>query len=174
MLVSPKCVWFSNKEFGIVWNILQVKIYDKLILDEYSFIDDCEQLNKNIAINNTLPNSKKNHDYENDERYKKYFRMLKMGVPKGGVQHKMVNDGLDPSILDKKEEVEQKREKEQQTRPPNPFASNKITPSMLLGIKLTKAKPVEKVVKKENKHFNPLISLDEIKSIRNRLNKINN
>jgi hypothetical protein len=32
--------------------------------------------------------------------YKKYFDMLKMGLPKGAAQQKMVKDGKDPSILD--------------------------------------------------------------------------
>lgn len=29
-----------------------------------------------------------------------FFRMLKVGVPKGGVKQKMRSEGLDPSVLD--------------------------------------------------------------------------
>ena len=29
-----------------------------------------------------------------------YFKMLKMGVPKGGVKQKMRSEGVDPSVLD--------------------------------------------------------------------------
>ena len=195
MLISPKCVWFSSKEFGIVWNILQVKIYDRLILDEYSFIDENVETPK---IKNISQNKGTLYDYENDERYKKYFRMIKMGVPKGGVQHKMVNDGLDPSILDYN--INQKQNKlpehtnknnilneicnkitlnkikpqrcENNKKTPLNITKNIITKDMILGVKLNKSKPVKKTIVNDNKHFNPLISLDEIKSIRKGLTKI--
>ena len=29
-----------------------------------------------------------------------YFKMLKMGVPKGGVKQKMRSEGVDPAVLD--------------------------------------------------------------------------
>ena len=32
--------------------------------------------------------------------YAKYFKMLKMGLPKGAVQNKMMKDDLDPAVLD--------------------------------------------------------------------------
>jgi hypothetical protein len=34
------------------------------------------------------------------EEYQKYFKMLKMGLPKGAAQQQMVKDGKDPAILD--------------------------------------------------------------------------
>jgi hypothetical protein len=34
------------------------------------------------------------------EEYKPYFKMLKMGLPKGAAQQKMIKDGKDPAILD--------------------------------------------------------------------------
>ena len=37
---------------------------------------------------------------KDDPRYVPYLRMLKMGIPKGAVQHKMVQKGLHPEILD--------------------------------------------------------------------------
>lgn len=37
---------------------------------------------------------------KDDERFAKYFRMLKVGLTKDAVKHKMVQDGLDPDILD--------------------------------------------------------------------------
>jgi hypothetical protein len=35
-----------------------------------------------------------------DSRYEKYFKMLKMGIPKPAVMHQMTADGLDPTVLD--------------------------------------------------------------------------
>eukprot|EP00968_Pinguiococcus_pyrenoidosus_P019333 scaffold2094_cov239-Pinguiococcus_pyrenoidosus.AAC.7 len=37
---------------------------------------------------------------KDDERFQKYFKMLKSGVPKAAVAHKMQSDGVDPSALD--------------------------------------------------------------------------
>eukprot|EP00986_Skeletonema_menzelii_P020891 scaffold32620_cov131-Skeletonema_menzelii.AAC.3 len=35
-----------------------------------------------------------------DEKYQKYFKMLKMGLPMGAVKNAMTRDGLDPDIMD--------------------------------------------------------------------------
>ena len=35
-----------------------------------------------------------------DAKYIKYFKMMKMGLPKDAVQHAMARDQLDPAILD--------------------------------------------------------------------------
>jgi hypothetical protein len=37
---------------------------------------------------------------KDDEEYQKYFKMMKMGLPKGAAQNSMVKDGKDPAILD--------------------------------------------------------------------------
>jgi hypothetical protein len=37
---------------------------------------------------------------ENHPVYEKYFRMLKMGLPRGAALNKMIQDGVEPSILD--------------------------------------------------------------------------
>lgn len=194
MLISPKCIWFTNKDFGIVWNILQVKIYDKLILDEYSFIDDDQKQdqNQNENKNHTQTQQYVDKDLENDERYKKYFRMLKMGVPSGAVKHKMTTDGINPGILDGNTDPLPEKPKNNilkelcnkitlnkinsEKNNKSVFTTSKktiITRDMILGVKLNKSKPVKKKIVKDNKHFNPLISLDEIKSIRRGLTKIN-
>ena len=34
------------------------------------------------------------------EDYKEYFKMLKMGLPKGAVKQKMKKDGKNPDVLD--------------------------------------------------------------------------
>ena len=37
---------------------------------------------------------------KDDPKYAKYFKMLKMGLPKGAVQNAMTRDGEDPTIMD--------------------------------------------------------------------------
>ena len=37
---------------------------------------------------------------EEDEKYQKYFKMLKVGMPMPAVQHAMTRDGLDPAVMD--------------------------------------------------------------------------
>ncbi|XP_018572628.1 WASH complex subunit 3 isoform X2 [Anoplophora glabripennis] len=40
-----------------------------------------------------------------DPRFKKFFKMLQFGVPEPAVKLKMQNDGVDPSILDKPNDI---------------------------------------------------------------------
>ncbi|XP_019872828.1 WASH complex subunit 3 [Aethina tumida] len=40
-----------------------------------------------------------------DPRYKKFFKMVQFGVPEPAVKLKMKNEGIDPSILDKPNDV---------------------------------------------------------------------
>ena len=47
-------------------------------------------------IRSSAPNKKNSED----ERYSKYFKMLKMGVPLQAVKNKMKQEGLDDSVLD--------------------------------------------------------------------------
>merc|ERR1712127_1001181 len=37
---------------------------------------------------------------KDDPEFEKYFKMLKMGLPMGAVQHAMTRDGKDPTIMD--------------------------------------------------------------------------
>ena len=76
LLIMPQFLWTNNKVAGIVWNILQMKIYSKPILDTYSFIDDEVNIDK-------------------------YIKMMKCGVPIQGIKNKMSLEQLDPVLLDK-------------------------------------------------------------------------
>ena len=181
-LITPKCIWKSKTHFGINWDILQVKIYDKLVLYEYSFLEeDISESNYN--------------QYTNDEKYKKYFRMLKMGVPIAGVKQKIIQDNLDPSVLDNNNTIKNKPKtcmsmtnnlsmnqirgslldsiKKSKLNPKTNLKTinnnNKnntsdliITQAMILGVKLNKTIKTGKVKEKSNKHLNPLISLEAI------------
>jgi len=51
---------------------------------------EAKEMDKN---NSKLDNSK-------NPKYTKYFKMLNMGIPRGAVENKMKQDGIDPSILD--------------------------------------------------------------------------
>jgi hypothetical protein len=59
--------------------------------------------------NKPLPRKKKAKAAEPEEpqiplkdmpQFAPYFKMLKMGLPKGAVKHKMTKEGLDPAVLD--------------------------------------------------------------------------
>ena len=76
LLIIPQFLWTNNNVAGIVWNILQMKIYSKPMLDIYSFIDD-------------------------DINIDKYIKMMKCGVPIQGIKNKMALEQLDPGLLDK-------------------------------------------------------------------------
>ena len=76
LLIIPQFVWTNSSSYGIVWNILQMKIYSKPMLDIYSFIDD-------------------------DINIDKYIKMIKCGVPACAVKNKMKQDNIDSSLLNK-------------------------------------------------------------------------
>ena len=62
--------------------------------------------------------------------YAKYFKMLKMGLPKASVIHKMKGDGIDETIIDRDPEelveVESKGEKEVKSEEPSKSEAKKI------------------------------------------------
>ena len=80
LLIIPQFLWKndSNNSSGIVWNILQIKVYSKPILDTYSFIDD--DININID---------------------KYVKMFRCGVPATAIKNKMTLDNIDSNLLNK-------------------------------------------------------------------------
>ena len=77
LLIIPQFLWTNNKVAGIVWNILQIKIYSKPMLDTYSFID------------------------EDEVNIEKYIKMIKCGVPTQAIKIKMSLEKIDPILLDK-------------------------------------------------------------------------
>jgi len=77
LLIIPQFLWTNNKVAGIVWNILQIKIYSKPMLDTYSFID------------------------EDEVNIEKYIKMIRCGVPVQAIKIKMSSEQIDPILLDK-------------------------------------------------------------------------
>jgi len=55
---------------------------------------------------------------KDDPKYVKYFKMMKMGLPKEAAKHAMVRDGLDPSILDMDPEKSISSQESEDTGPP--------------------------------------------------------
>lgn len=76
LLIIPQFLWTNNEVAGIVWNILQMKIYSKPMLDTYSFIDDEVNIDK-------------------------YVKMIRCGVPIQAIKNKMSLEKIDPVLLDK-------------------------------------------------------------------------
>lgn len=69
---------------------------------------------------------------KDDPKYKKYFKMLKKGVPRGAVEQKMSVDGLDPAILGSNQKQPDSNSMEVSGDPVHPWRSPMINPSMLL------------------------------------------
>ena len=79
-------IWFYNDTFGLTINLLQIKLDMPIMMKVYSF-----------SNGNSYENS-----YKNNPKYKKYFKMLDMGIPIFVVKQKMTLNGLDPNVLDGK------------------------------------------------------------------------
>ena len=161
LLLYPSSIWTNKSHYGIKWEIAQVKLYQKTILNTYSFIDDSLDSNTNTDLNNNTIN------YKTHPKYQKYFKMISKGVPKEAVKHKMRIDNLDPCVLDNNFEEK-------------PNISNKleiVKPNFLNELKLSNIKnlkKVEQITKNEipKQTTIPLISLNEIKDILGNLKKI--
>ena len=108
LLMSPTKIWLNGNKYGVFWEVLQVKIYPKTILNRYMFLDDVSdssvfgESTTDFVSSSSLESFKAipNNNYKSHPIYFKYFDMLKKGVPKGAVKNKMLMDNIDPNILD--------------------------------------------------------------------------
>lgn len=114
------------------------------------------------------------------EYLEKYFKMIKMGIPRPAVKHKMVMCGLNPDLLDNPSSGNNVNASNTLTSSSGPV---KITDAMLATVSLKKAVvedpeerrkrlAKEKAKSAGGKGFE--VNLDEILAIRNRLNKTGN
>lgn len=78
---------------GAVQNAIERDGEDPTIMDLDPEKSVASQLNKEEEVDDGPP-------LKDDPKYSKYFKMLKMGLPKGAVQNAMERDGEDPSIMD--------------------------------------------------------------------------
>jgi hypothetical protein len=89
LLLSPVKIWINKEKYGVLWEVLQIKIYPKATLNHYMFIDEDTQIT-----------AAKQDFITCHPKYKKYFDMKKKGVPTQAVKNKMLMEGVDPELLD--------------------------------------------------------------------------
>jgi hypothetical protein len=153
LLIIPQFLWTNNEVSGIVWNILQMKIYSKPMLDIYSFIDDEVNIDK-------------------------YVKMIRCGVPVQAIKNKMCQDKIDPVLLDKFVPTEllskpvyvsnyktpiKLKEKTLEV-PNNEF---RMTLDVLKNIKLKKT--TVKKIPLPFTHMNPFVNPEELQAMKNKI-----
>ena len=82
-ILHLESIWVYNKSFGINWYIVQAEVKLPDILQSYCFDNNMDQ-----------------DVISNHEIYKKFFKMINLGVPKEAVKLKMKLEGLDSDIID--------------------------------------------------------------------------
>lgn len=80
-LIHLESFWVWNDSYGFNWYGVQCEIKKPYSPSSYAF------KNENSSI-------------EENPVYKKYFRMINVGIPREAVKNKMKLEGIDPSILD--------------------------------------------------------------------------
>ena len=81
-ILHLESIWVYKKSYGINWYIVQAEIKLPNIFHSYIF-----------------DNTKSNDSISNHQDYKKFFKMVNMGVPKEAVKIKMNMEGLDGEII---------------------------------------------------------------------------
>jgi hypothetical protein len=136
-ILHLESIWVYKKSYGINWYIVQAEIKLPDIFHSYMF----DNYESNDIISQHVD-------------YNKFFKMVKMGVPKEAVKNKMDMEGLDgeiiflePTTLSK---IALKKNREMLNRsipppPPPPISLNmrtinKINSNDLISIKLKKVK----------------------------------
>lgn len=140
IIVNLSNIWSNNNFSGISWKALQIMVYPKIIIKEFSFIE--EEVNTNIE----LPNI--------------YYKMIKNRIPLMAVKHKMSMDNVDENII--KLIIEENRDKFV-PKVENKLNTLKINPFELQEVKLKKIEPNPKIKFKSSTNPLSLINLNDIK-----------
>jgi hypothetical protein len=159
LLIIPQFLWTNNNVSGIVWNILQMKIYSKPMLETYSFIDDEVNIDK-------------------------YVKMIRCGVPVQAIKNKMCQEKIDPVLLDKflpKDSLnipslltiqipipnlkQIHKEKKQSNSPNN--NEFRMTLDQLKNIKLKKTN--HKKITQSFTHMNPFVNPNELQVMKHKI-----
>jgi hypothetical protein len=87
-LIQISNIWLNKEtsQYGIIWNISQIKLYSNLIYSPYDY--SFHEENTNDFVSETNP------------KYKQYFFMLKIGLGKEAVKHKLKKDNIDTKIIE--------------------------------------------------------------------------
>mgnify|MGYP006129601939 CR=1 FL=1 len=162
LLICPQFLWLTNdaygsNTYGIRWNIQQMKIYSKPMLETYSFIEDEVNIDK-------------------------YIKMMRCGVPHQAIKNKMMEEKIDPGLLDKFiPQTTINNVSEQPFKPPKlnikkreskPIKEEdtsgfRMTLDVLKNIKLKKT-PIKEHVHPFT-HMNPFINVDELHAIKRKI-----
>jgi hypothetical protein len=104
-----------------------------------------------------------------------YTKMLKMGIPRDAVKHKMTMVGIDPNLLDNPHAISTNNNNNNiNTLPVTTSSPPKITTDMLTGIKLKKGDDTTKkssLKNIQNAAHGFEVNLDELLDIKSRLKK---
>uniref|UniRef100_A0A0N5AK76 WASH complex subunit CCDC53 n=1 Tax=Syphacia muris TaxID=451379 RepID=A0A0N5AK76_9BILA len=89
-------------------------VKDRPVVENFS--TDNSDHGNNLVVTEASQSTTKEHfseekqvKYRDDPRYAKYFKMLRLGVVEAAVKQKMANDGFDPNILSKPDEISEQR-----------------------------------------------------------------
>jgi len=149
-------------EFGLTFSAMQIKLYSRLILEEYSFIDENVHHKKTETI--IVSEECK---IKNDSRFSNYFKMLKFGVPRENIYQKMDLNNHDRRILDC--DPEKRIPKELNLTMKNDIKVN-LDSQIIGGINLKTVENIKKIKKKKKyKKVGP--SLEDILKTINSLRK---
>tara|TARA_B100000925_G_C21862927_1_gene410783 strand:- start:43 stop:726 length:684 start_codon:yes stop_codon:yes gene_type:complete len=91
-LVNPKSLWINNGCIGINWVLVQAKIFQPIIkLEQCLIIDEFEESplkHYHYKVDNDSESqiSDTPEDQEFEEKYAKFIKMKKMGVPFGAIE----------------------------------------------------------------------------------------
>lgn len=172
-ILNVDSIWISDNKIGINIKCYQIQTFGNDIhLTGYGFIDDlsivkCEykEIVKEVVLN----------PIECHEKYGKYFKMKKMGIPTEAIQQRMKLDGLIPDVINYDPDTDITKVKELDVKKvEEPI---KINPSLLLaginGLKKVDPKTlIKKKLKQQNKGWNPP-TVEEINNILSNLRKAN-
>ena len=119
VLINLSHIWATEDFCGISWKVSQIQIYPKVVLKEYSFLEE-EQTEIEIP------------DI--------YYKMIKANVPMMAIKHKMIIDNIDNNIIDKLVD------KNKSYFVPNKIMINKLDLSIitLKKVSINKNKPEKK------------------------------
>ena len=102
-IIWIKNIWIKNDKCGINLFMYASRVMNSHILDPINFMDSTDN-NKSIQVNDITKHFKDDKKEKLEigqmDEYAKYFKMIKMGIPKDAVKQKLILLNLDPRIID--------------------------------------------------------------------------
>lgn len=161
-------IWIFKKTYGFNWFIVQAEIKLPEIFESYFFDQDEKSLTNDEIISN-------------NPSYKKFFKMVSVGVSKEAVKLRMDNEGLDGMIIyENPKSLSQnifdkfKNNKNIPAPPPLNLFSNKILISSKNGLDNSKEKNNMKKNRESNTFNNCDFRIPTQKQLLEKINEIKN